>query len=224
MRVIDLYTYRTANGRKASIMLEECGLAYRVHVIDITVGEQFAPEFRRINPNMRIPAIVDSDGPDGTPCRVFESGAILLYLAEKTGRLLGDSRTSRLTAIQWMMFQIGGVGPMFGQDFHFRHQVPDDANPAAVAYGRKRYGDEVRRLCGVLDYRLREYPFLAGSYTIADIASFPWVALHGRLGIELDAFVGLRRWYERLKARPAIRRGMDVPPKSTMKGEDQADD
>ena len=222
--MIDLYTYRTANGRKASIMLEECGLAYRVHVIDITAGEQFAPEFRRINPNMRIPAIVDSDGPDGAPCRVFESGAILLYLAEKTGRLLGDSRTSRLTAIQWMMFQIGGVGPMFGQDFHFRHQVPENAPPAAVAYGRKRYGDEVLRLCGVLDYRLREYPFLAGSYTIADIASFPWVALHGWLGIELDAFVGLRRWYERLKARPAIRRGMDVPPKSMMKGEDQADD
>ena len=123
-----------------------------------------------------------------------------------------------------MMFQIGGVGPMFGQDFHFRHQVPDGTPEDAVAYGRMRYGAEVLRLCGVLDYRLREYPFLAGSYTIADIASFPWVALHGWLEIDLDGFVGLKRWYERLKGRPAIRRGMDVPPKSTMKGEIQADD
>jgi GST-like protein len=222
--VIDLYTYRTANGRKASIMLEECGLPYRVHVVDITRGEQRKPEFRRINPNMRIPAITDAEGPKGSgaggdrPCRVFETGAILLYLAEKTGRFLGDSAAARLEAIQWMMFQIGGVGPMFGQDFHFQHQVPDDAPPEAIAYGRERYGEEVHRLCGVLDYRLREYPFLAGSYTIADIANFPWVALHGWLGIELDEFVGLKRWYDLLKKRPAVMRGMDVPPRSSMSG------
>ena len=214
--MIDLYTYRTANGRKVSIMLEECGLPYDVHVVDIARGDQFEPDFRKINPNRRIPAIFDSDGPDGARQRVFESGAILLYLAEKTGRFLGDSRKTRLEAIQWLMFQVGGVGPMLGQDYHFRHQMPEDAPEGAAAYGTRRYGDEALRLCGVLDYRLREFEFLAGPYTIADIAAFPWVSLHSRLDIDLAAFVGLRRWYERLKARPAVRRGMDVPGRETV--------
>lgn len=213
--MIDLYTYRTANGRKASIMLEECGLPYNVHVVDITRGDQHAPDFRKINPNRRIPAIIDSDGPGGRRQRVFETGAILLYLAEKTGRFLGDGPVVRLEAIQWLMFQMGGVGPMFGQDFHFRRQAPEDAPPEAIAYGKERYGKEVFRLCDVLDYRLREFEFLAGPYTVADIAAFPWVALHKWLDIDLDRFVGLRRWYERLKARPAVQRGMDVPPRET---------
>jgi GST-like protein len=212
--LIDLYTYRTANGRKVSIMLEELGLPYRVHVIDITRDEQNTAEFRRVNPNQRIPAIIDPDGPGGKPRRVFESGAILLYLAEKTGRLLGDSATMRLEAIQWLMFQMGGIGPMFGQDFHFRHQAPEDTPPAAIAYGKARFGAEALRLCGVLDYRLREFPYLAGAYTIADIAAFPWVALHGWLEIDLAQFSGLGRWYERLKRRPQVMRGMDVPPRN----------
>ena len=197
-------------------MLEELGLPYQVHAIDITRDEQHTPEYRRVNPNQRIPTIIDSDGPGGKPCRVFESGAILLYLAEKTGRLLGDSTTMRLEAIQWLMFQMGGVGPMLGQNFHFRHQTPDDAPAEAITYGKKRYGDEALRLCGVLDYRLREYPFLAGAYTIADIAAFPWVALHSWLEIDLAEFRGLGRWYERLKRRPQVMRGMDVPPKEDL--------
>ncbi len=222
--MIDLYTWRTANGRKVSIMLEECGLPYQVHPVDIVRGDQHESDFRKINPNRRIPAIFDSDGPGGQTRRVFESGAILLYLAEKTGRFLGDSPTTRLEAIQWLMFQMGGIGPMFGQDFHFRHQAGDDVPDAAIAYGRERYGKEVFRLCDVLDYRLREFEFLAGPYTIADIAAFPWVALHGWLDIDLDRFVGLRRWYGRLKARPAVQRGMDVPDRETTggSGPDQA--
>jgi len=212
---IQLYTYRTANGRKVSIMLEELGLPYDVHVIDITRDEQHAAAFRRINPNERIPAIVDPDGPDGRPVRVFESGAILLYLAEKHGRLLGADRATRLEAIQWLFWQVGGVGPMFGQDMHFRHQVPEGTHPEALAYGRKRYHDEAIRLCKVIDYRLREFEFLARVYTIADIAAFPWVALHEWLGIDLDDWVGLRAWYEVLKKRPAVMRGMDVPPRAT---------
>jgi GST-like protein len=215
-RVIDLYTYRTANGRKASIMLEECGLPYTVHVIDITKGEQHADAFRRINPNQRIPAIVDSEGPDGVPVRVFESGAILLYLAEKCGRLLGTDRTTRLEAIQWLMWQMGGVGPMFGQDFHFRHQVPEGTHPEAVAYGRKRYHDEVLRLMKVVDYRVREFEFIAKVYTVADIAVFPWVALHKWLDIDLQQYDGLKRWYARIEARPAVQRGMNIPARATM--------
>jgi GST-like protein len=212
---IQLYTYRTANGRKASIMLEECGLEYDVHVVDITRGEQLTPAFRRVNPNARIPAIIDPDGPGGKPVRVFESGAILLYLAEKQRRLLGGDALSRLEAIQWLMFQMGGVGPMFGQDFHFLHQAAEGTHEEALKYGRARYGEEVTRLCKVLDYRLREYEFLARSYTIADIAVFPWIALHEWLGIGLEEYVGLNRWYERLKARPAVQRGMDMPPRET---------
>jgi GSH-dependent disulfide-bond oxidoreductase len=213
---IQLYTYRTANGRKVSIMLEECGLPYDVHVVDITKGEQHSPAFRRVNPNARIPAIVDPDGPGGKPARVFESGAILWHLGEKCGRFLGGDAGSRLEAMQWLMFQMGGVGPMFGQDFHFLHQAPADTHKEALAYGRARYGAEATRLCKVLDYRLREYEFLAKSYTVADIAVFPWVALHQWLKIDLEEYVGLKRWYERLKARPAVQRGMDVPSRATM--------
>ena len=214
---IQLYTYRTANGRKVSILLEELGLPYDVHVVDITRSEQDTAAFRRINPNQRIPAIVDPDGPDGRPTRVFESGAIMLYLAEKCGRLLGTDRATRLEAIQWLMWQMGGVGPMFGQDFHFRHQVPEGTHPEAVAYGRKRYDDEVRRLFKVIDYRVREFEFIAKVYTIADIAAFPWIALHEWLGVDIQEYEGLKKWYARIKARPAVQRGMDVPARETMR-------
>ena len=209
--MIDLYTWRTANGRKVSIMLEECGLPYNVHPVDITRGEQDAPDYRKVNPNRRIPAIFDSDGPGGRRQRVFESGAILLYLAEKTGRFLGDGPAVRLEAIQWLMFQMGGVGPMFGQDFHFRHQTADDAPPDAIDYGIKRYGDEALRLCGVLDYRLREFEFLAGPYTIADIATFPWTMRYEWQGISLDEFPNVKRWFEAIDARPGVRRGLAIP-------------
>jgi GST-like protein len=213
---IQLYTYRTANGRKVSIMLEECGLPYDVHVIDITKGEQLDPAYRRVNPNMRIPAIIDPDGPGGKQTRVFESGAILLYLAEKQRRFLGGDPATRLEALQWLMFQMGGVGPMFGQDFHFLHQAADGTHEEALKYGRERYGAEVTRLCKVLDYRLREYEFLARSYTIADIAVFPWIALHKWLGIELEEYVGLNNWFNKLNRRAAVQRGMDVPPRESM--------
>lgn len=197
-------------------MLEECALDYNVHVVDITRGEQFETEFRKINPNRRIPAIFDQDGADGKSVRVFESGAILIYLAEKTGRFLGVDPATRLDALQWLMLQVGGVGPMFGQAFHYLHQAPEDAPSEAIAYGRDRYKAEVERLCGVLDYRLREFEYLAKTYTIADMATFPWVALHQWLGVDLENYVGLNRWYETLKRRPTVRRGMDVPPKDSL--------
>ena len=212
--MIDLYTYRTSNGRKVSIMLEECGLAYAPHIVDITTGDQHLPGFLAINPNGRIPAIVDRDGPDGTPYALFESGAILMYLADKSGMLLPPpaETAARYSVIQWLMFQIGGVGPNFGQAFHFLHQAPDGAPADGIAYGSERYGAEVARLCRVMDTRLGETAFLGGAeYTIADIATFPWVALHRRFGIDLTALPRLLRWYESVGARPAVRRGMDVP-------------
>ncbi|HEY5608358.1 MAG TPA: glutathione S-transferase N-terminal domain-containing protein [Alphaproteobacteria bacterium] len=211
---IDLYTFRTANGRKASIMLEECGLPYAVHVIDITRGDQHAPDFLRINPNGRIPAIVDPDGPDGRPHTVFESGAIMLNLAEKCGKLLPRDTAGKYDAIQWLMLQMGGIGPMFGQAFHFRHQTPGDAPADAIAYGRARYDAEVARLCGVLDRRLAETEYLAGEYSVADVATFPWIAVHRWLEIDLARFPHLGRWYGEVGARPAVRRGMNVPPRA----------
>jgi GSH-dependent disulfide-bond oxidoreductase len=205
---IDLYTFRTANGRKASIMLEECGLPYTVHVIDITKGDQHAPAFRTINPNGRIPAIVDNG------YRVFESGAILLYLAEKCGVLLPRDMAGKYDAIQWLMLQMGGIGPMFGQAFHFRHQTPGDAPADAVAYGRARYDAEVARLSGVLDRRLADSEYLAGDYSVADIATYPWVALHKWLDIDFARLPHLARWHDAIAARPNVQRGMQVPPRA----------
>ncbi len=169
--MIDLYTWPTPNGHKASIMLEECGLEYRVRPVDIANGEQFAPEYEAINPNGKIPAIVDHDGPGDGPFAVFESGAILIYLAEKTGRLLSAEPRPRSQAIQWLMFQVGGIGPMFGQAQHFRRFAPQP-----LAYAIERYSKEAARLYGVLEKRLAISEFLAGEeYSIADIASYPWV-------------------------------------------------
>ena len=210
--MIDFYSWRTSNGRKVSIMLEECGLDYELHPVDIVAGEQHEPAFRAISPNGRIPAIVDRDGPGGQPLPLFESGAILLYLADRTGSFLPAAASGRWIAIQWLMWQMGGIGPQFGQAFHFLHQSPAGAPAAAIAYGRKRYGAEVRRLCAVMDARLADAAWLAGAeYSVADIAVFPWIALHRRLDIDLAAAPHLARWYDAVRERPAVRRGMDVP-------------
>jgi GSH-dependent disulfide-bond oxidoreductase len=203
--MIDLYTWTTPNGRKASIMLEEVGLPYRVHAIDISKGDQFKPEFVAINPNSKIPAIVDEDGPGGS-LPVFESGAILIYLAEKTGKLIGSGPRSRIEAIEWLMFQMGGIGPMFGQTHHFRRFAPEP-----VPYAIERYTKETQRLYGVLDKRLGEAEYLAGDYSIADIATYPWTARHEWQGVALSDYPNVQRWYEAIGARPAVQRGMAVP-------------
>jgi GSH-dependent disulfide-bond oxidoreductase len=204
--MIELYTWTTPNGRKVSIMLEETGLSYNVHPVDIGKGEQFRPEYIAINPNSKIPAIIDSDGPGGAPLALFESGAILIYLAEKTGKLLPRDPVARLLALQWLMFQMGGVGPMFGQAHHFLRAAPEP-----VPYGIERYTKETRRLYGVLDRRLGEAAYLAGDYSIADIATFPWVARHEWHKVELAEFPNVARWYAAIAARPAVARGMRVP-------------
>jgi len=204
--MIDLYTWTTPNGRKVSIMLEELGLAYTVHPVDISKGEQFRPEFIAINPNSKIPAIIDQDGPDGAAMPIFESGAILIYLAEKTGRLLATEKHARSEALQWLMFQMGGVGPMFGQAHHFLR-----AAPQPVPYGVERYTKETRRLYGVLDKRLGQESYLAHTYSIADIATFPWVARHEWHKVDLADFPNVARWYAAVAARPAVVRGMTVP-------------
>jgi GST-like protein len=205
--MIDLYTWPTPNGHKASIMLEECGLEYRVHPVDIANGEQFTPEYEQINPNGKIPAIVDQHGPGGAPFGVFESGAILVYLAEKTGLLLSAEPRRRSLAIQWLMFQVGGIGPMFGQAQHFRRFAPQP-----LPYAIERYSSEAARLYGVLDKRLGVSAFLAGAeYSIADIASYPWVARHEWQGVSLAALPNVRRWLDTIAQRPAVQRGMQVP-------------
>lgn len=204
---VDLYTWGTPNGRKVSVMLEECGLAYKVHKIDISKNDQFAPEFVAINPNSKIPAIVDPDGPDGKAISVFESGAILIYLAEKTGKFLPKDARGRTETLQWLMFQMGGVGPMFGQAHHFMKFAP-----AKIEYGIERYGKETKRLYGVMDARLAKVPYLAGSeYTIADMATYPWVARHEFHQVDLAAFANVKRWFDALSARPGIAKGMAVP-------------
>jgi GST-like protein len=204
--MIDLYTWGTPNGRKASVMLEECGLKYDVHKIDIGKGDQFKPEFLAVNPNGKIPAIVDRDGPDGKPISVFESGAILIYLAEKTGSALLPADPRRRTAVlQWLMFQMGGVGPMFGQAHHFIRFAPEK-----VPYGIERYSKETRRLYGVMDRRLGEAAYLAGDYSIADIATYPWVARHEYHEVKLEDFPNVKRWFDAISARPAVAKGMAI--------------
>ena len=204
--MIDLYTWTTPNGRKASIMLEETGLAYRVKPVDIGKGEQFAPEFLAISPNNRIPAIVDHDGPQGRPMPLFESGAILLYLAYKTGRFLPVDVTQQFKVIQWLMFQMGGVGPMFGQVHHFLRAAPEP-----VPYAIARYTNEARRLYKVLDQQLQGQQFIAGAYSVADIATYPWIARHAWHTVDLGEFPAVKQWFERVGARPAVQRGMAVP-------------
>jgi GSH-dependent disulfide-bond oxidoreductase len=204
--MIELHTWSTPNGRKVSIMLEELGLSYSVHPVNIGKDEQFRPEFLAISPNNKIPAIVDPDGPGGKRFALFESGAILIYLGEKTGRFIPKDPATRYVALQWLMFQMGGLGPMLGQTHHFLRAAPEP-----VPYAIKRYKDETRRLYGVLDKRLAEAEHLAGEYSIADIASYPWVARHEWHQIELGDFPNVKRWYDAIGARPAVQRGMKVP-------------
>jgi len=204
--MIDLYTWTTPNGRKVSIMLEECGLAYKVHPVNIGQGDQFKPEFVAINPNSKIPAIVDSDGPDGRPYAMMESGAILLYLAGKTGKFLPQSVRGKYDAMQWLMFQMGGVGPMFGQVHHFLRSAKE-----MVPYAIERYTKETRRLYGVLNDRLKSHEYLAGEYSIADIATYPWVARYEWHKTDLAEYPHVKRWFDKLSARPAVQRGMKVP-------------
>ena len=204
--VIDLYTWTTPNGRKVSIALEEFGLPYTVHPVDIGKDEQFKPEFLAINPNNRIPAIVDPDGPDGKPLKLFESGAILVYLAYKAGKFLPPDDRGKYIALQWLMFQMGGVGPMFGQAHHFLR-----ATKEPVPYGIERYSAETRRLYGVLEVRLKEADYLANEYSIADIATFPWIARHEWHKVDLNDFPAVKRWFDKIAARPAVAKGMAVP-------------
>ncbi len=201
--MIDLYTFPTPNGRKVSILLEELNISYNVHKIDITQGQQFSPDFVEINPNSKIPAIIDHD----TEITVFESGAILMYLAEKTGKLLPKETKSRYQVMEWLMFQMASVGPMFGQFNHFNRFAPEK-----VPYAIARYEQETLRLYGVLDRQLADRPYIAlEDYSIADIALFPWVASYEFMGLTLEQYPHLNRWVEILQERPAVQRGMAVP-------------
>jgi GST-like protein len=200
--MIDLYTFTTPNGRKASIMLEEVELPYNVHKIDITKNNQFSPEYVAINPNSKIPAIVDSD----TDITVFESGAILMYLAEKTGKFLPPDQKKRYLVIEWLMLQMGSVGPMFGQLNHFKKFAPEK-----IEYAIARYEKETLRLYSVLDSQLKDNEYICGDYSIADIATYPWVAVYEFQGLTLDNHPNLKRWVETVQQRPAVQRGMNVP-------------
>ncbi|MFZ6690661.1 glutathione binding-like protein [Undibacterium sp. SXout20W] len=204
--MIDVYSWPTPNGHKVHIMLEECGLDYRAIPIDIGAGDQFSEDFLSISPNNKIPAIVDSDGPDGKPISLFESGAILVYLAGKTGSFLGNSDRDKYNTLQWLMFQMGGVGPMFGQTHHFRIYAPNK-----IEYAIDRYTNETKRLYGVIDKQLSKTPYLAGDeYTIADIATFPWTRSFANQGIDLADFPHVKRWFDEVSARPAVERGVKV--------------
>jgi GSH-dependent disulfide-bond oxidoreductase len=203
---IELHTWNTPNGRKISVALEEMALPYVVKTVNIGKGEQHAPEFLRISPNNRIPAIVDSDGPDGMPISIFESGAILLYLGEKTGKFLPPNLRERVPVLEWLMWQMGGFGPMPGQVHHFR-AVESESDRR---YGLKRYSDETRRLYRVLDKRLSEVEYVAGALSVADFASLGWAWRHERHQVSLDEYPNVKRWYDALFARQGVQRGFDV--------------
>ncbi len=203
---IQVFSWPTPNGHKVHILLEEMELPYSVNAIDIGAGDQFDPNFLALSPNNKIPAILDPNGPGGEPIALFESGAILLYLAGKTGEFLGETDADRFSTLQWLMFQMGGLGPMLGQAHHFRLYAPEK-----IEYGINRYTNEAKRLYGVIDRRLGEVEFLAGEdYTVADIAAWPWVRSHEGQGVSLDDFPNVKRWYETIGARPAVQRGIAV--------------
>ena len=204
--MIELHTWNTPNGRKISVALEEMGLPYSVHTVDITKGEQHHPGFLAISPNNRIPAIVDPDGPGGGPISIFESGAILLYLGEKTGQFLPATLRDRVPVLEWLMWQMGGFGPMPGQVHHFLGVT----DPADQRYGLERYSAETRRLYGVLDRRLALVEFVAGPLSVADFAILGWAWRHERHKVDLADFPHVRRWYDALMARPATARGFSV--------------
>jgi GSH-dependent disulfide-bond oxidoreductase len=204
--MIDLYTWPTPNGHKIHIMLEETGLEYKVHPIDIGAGDQFKPEFLKISPNNKMPAMVDQDGPGGKPMALAESGAMLFYLASKTGKFLPRDIRARWQVMQWVMFQMGHIGPMLGQAHHFLQYAPEK-----IEYAMKRYSNEANRLYGVVDRELQKGEWIAGGeYTIADIAIFPWLRAPERQGVSIDHYPTLKRWRERIAARPAVKRGVEV--------------
>ena len=208
--MIDVYSWPTPNGHKIHIMLEECGLHlgrdWRVHPIDIGAGDQFKPAFLKISPNNKIPALVDPDGPDGQPISLFESGAILLYLASKTGRFLPETDRQKFETLQWLMFQMGGVGPMLGQAHHFRIYAPQK-----IEYAIDRYTNEARRLYGVMDRQLAQQRYIAGdAYTIADIAIYPWLRSWQNQGIVWADYPHLKQWFDEISERPAVIRGVQV--------------
>ena len=203
--MLDLYSWPTPNGLKTTIMLQECGLPYRLHPVNISKNEQFAPDFLKISPNNKIPALVDSEGPGGQPLSLFESGAILIYLADKTGRLLPAEGAARYTVLQWLMFQMGGVGPMLGQAGHFRFFATEK-----VPYGIERYTAEAKRLYGVMNAQIeRTGAYIAGAdYSIADIAIYPWLIHHERHGIDWADYPALKAWFDRISQRPAVQEGL----------------
>lgn len=204
--MIEVYSWATPNGHKVHVMLEECGLPYRVHAVDIGAGEQFDPAFLAISPNNKIPAIVDPDGPEGQPISLFESGAILLYLAGKTGKFLPESVTAKYEVLQWLMFQMGSVGPMLGQAHHFRIYAPE-----RIPYAIDRYTNEAKRLYGVMDKRFAKSRYLGGpEYSIADIAVFPWLRSWKNQGIDWDDYPHLKGWFDEIAGRPAVKRGVEV--------------
>ncbi len=203
--MIDLYTWPTPNGHKIHIMLEETGLEYTVHPIDISAGDQFEPEFLKISPNNKMPAMVDQDGPGNKPYSLFESGAIPMYLAEKTGKFMPSEMRKRYQVVQWLMFQMGGIGPLLGQAHHFRAYAPEK-----IPYAIDRYTNEANRLYNVLDVRLRDHEYLADEYSIADIATFPWLRSYERQGVDLDDYPNVKRWFEIIAQRPAVKRGVEV--------------
>jgi len=204
--MIEVYSWPTPNGHKVHIMLEECGLAYRVHPVDIGAGDQFAPAFLAISPNNKIPALTDSDGPDGQPISLFESGAILLYLAGKTGKLLPADVRGKYEVLQWLMFQMGGVGPMLGQAHHFRIYAPEK-----LPYAIERYSNEAKRLYGVINKRLAHSTYVGGhEYSIADIAIFPWLRSWKNQGVEMSDYPHLKGWFDEIAKRPAVQRGLEV--------------
>lgn len=204
--MIEVYSWATPNGHKVHIMLEECGLPYRAIAVDIGAGDQFKPEFLKISPNNKIPALVDPDGPDGKPIALFESGAILMYLAAKTGKFLPQSDRAKFEVLQWLMFQMGGVGPMLGQVHHFRIYAPEK-----IDYAINRYSNEAKRLYGVMNQQLSKHKFIAGnSYSIADIAIFPWLRSWKNQGIDWADYPHLKQWFDGIDQRPAVQKGVQV--------------
>jgi GST-like protein len=206
--MIELYYAPTPNGWKITIMLEETQLPYKIIPVNLGKGDQFKPEFLAISPNNRIPAIVDDDGPHGEKISVFESGAILLYLGEKTGKFLPIVPADRIKVLEWLFWQVGGLGPMAGQVSHFVNYAPNF--PGDHSYSEKRYKNEYDRLLGVMNNILSEREYLAGDYSVADMASFPWVTAYKRYEVDLNKFIEVRRWFDTMKNRPAVRKGMDV--------------
>jgi GST-like protein len=205
--MIDVYTWSTSNGRKVNILVEELGIDYAMHPINIGKGDQFTPAYTAINPNQKIPAIVDREGPGGKPYTLFESGAILMYLGDKYGKFFPKDTAQRYEVVQWLMWQMGGVGPNFGQAHHFRRAAKEK-----VPYAIQRFTEETRRLWGVLDARLKDHQWVAaGEYTIADMALFPWCLRHEWQGIALEEFPNAKRWFDAIMARPAVKRGLELP-------------